>query len=278
MTLSLETQTSVHVVSPQSMEGETNACFVTSDEGERERERTLQHNLLLKATRERQIHIPIKLDEGGAILESGTGSGIWLLDLAKTIPDTSEIIGIDIAPNLFPQPSTLPLNVKFHVQSVLTLSPEWTNKFDFVHQRLLVLGLREAEWKIALSEIYRVLKPGGWVQLVEINNSEESGPMLAMFSKWQKYVKEAGFSDIRLTWHYSPAGKWAGQEGLKGKKNILEFMRAVREQMVKARLEFGFAAGESGFDKLIEDVEQEFDSHYETRTRYVMICGRKPIH
>ena len=36
-----------------------------------------------------------------------------------------------------------------------------------MHQRLLVLAFTSVDWKKALSEIFRVLLPGGWVQLGE---------------------------------------------------------------------------------------------------------------
>lgn len=207
------------------------------------------------------------------------------------MPATTELIGTDIKANLFPEPSTLPPNLQFQVQSVLNLSKEWTNKFDLVHQRLLIFGLRDAEWHQALGEIYRVLKPGGWFQLFEIDEWEESGPELTAAKqvlsrlvelqdmgfwpngsvKWQKYVEEAGFADIRVTWHYTPIGKWAGQDGSYGKENRLGLMRGSKQALIK----FGLM-DEKGFDQLYEQVDQEMDSHPGTRARYIMICARKP--
>ncbi|KAH9841078.1 uncharacterized protein C8Q71DRAFT_743255 [Rhodofomes roseus] len=43
-----------------------------------------------------------------------------------------------------------------------------TGRFKLVHQRLLIAALRSWEWTVALREIFRVLQPGGWVQLGEV--------------------------------------------------------------------------------------------------------------
>lgn len=207
------------------------------------------------------------------------------------MPATTELIGTDIKANLFPEPSTLPPNLQFQVQSVLDLPKEWTNKFDLVHQRLLVFGLRDPEWRQALGEIYRVLKPGGWFQFFDIDEWEESGPKMTAAKqvlsrlvelqdmafwpngsvKWQKYVEEAGFADIRVTWHYTPIGKWAGQDGSYGKENKLGLMRGCKQALIKYGL-----MDEKEFDQLYEQVDQEMDSHPGTRARYIMICARKP--
>jgi ubiquinone/menaquinone biosynthesis C-methylase UbiE len=41
--------------------------------------------------------------------------------------------------------------------------------FDFVHLRLFVLAFNEMQWDKSLKEIYRVIKPGGYIQLMEVN-------------------------------------------------------------------------------------------------------------
>jgi len=218
--------------------------------------------------------------------------GIWLQDLAKTVPPTAELVGIDIEENLFPQPSTLPPNLHFQVQSVLDLPKEWTNKFDLVHQRLLLLGLRDAEWRKALGEINRVLKPGGWFQMLEIDEWEQSGPKLTVFKelirrllelrgvegfwpngsiKWQRYAEEAGFVDVRMARHYAPIGKWAGQDGIYGKENKLGLLRGSKKALVALGL-----VDEKEFDELLEQADQEMNSHPGTRARYIIICAQKP--
>jgi hypothetical protein len=39
--------------------------------------------------------------------------------------------------------------------------------FDVVHIRLLVLGLPQGSWDLACKNLFRLLKPGGWLQWEE---------------------------------------------------------------------------------------------------------------
>lgn len=65
----------------------------------------------------------------------------------------------------------------FAVTSVLDLPDEWTNKFDLVHQHLLIGALKYDAWAVAIKEIFRVIKPGGLVELCEsIPFKLDSGP------------------------------------------------------------------------------------------------------
>lgn len=90
-----------------------------------------------------------------------------MLDLANDVPDTISLYGIDISPHLFP-PSPPP-NVQFLATSITQLPVDWTSTFTLVHQRLLLAGLSHAAWQAAFSEMYRVLVPGGWINLFELN-------------------------------------------------------------------------------------------------------------
>ncbi|KAF5344636.1 hypothetical protein D9756_011228 [Leucocoprinus leucothites] len=267
--------------------------FLPSDSEERKR-LAIQHNLVLSGSGGKHIHAPVGLESISAVLETATGSGIWLEEVAKQLPSTAELFGVDLSPNLFP--ASPPLNIRFLQGSVLELPKEWTNKFDLVHQRLLVAGLRKEEWFKALGEIYRVLKPGGWFQLYEIVEWEKSGPaqkkigelMTVLFeargverpwlnggAHWQKYMEEAGFKDLRVTWHGWPMGRWAGEEGLLGKESQLGFLRGVKAPVLKAG-GFGIIKGEEDFDELVAEVGKELDNVDGTRMRCIMICGQKP--
>ncbi|OZJ03759.1 hypothetical protein BZG36_03078 [Bifiguratus adelaidae] len=53
------------------------------------------------------------------------------------------------------------------------------NHFDFVYPRYLEAGFTSDNWTFILGEIKRVTKPGGWVQLVELDFTMRSaGPLL----------------------------------------------------------------------------------------------------
>ncbi|KAJ3861512.1 hypothetical protein EV359DRAFT_1484, partial [Lentinula novae-zelandiae] len=80
------------------------------------------------------IFAPAELEHSDQVLESGTGTGIWLLSLAETIPPTISFTGIDIHTRLFPQ--EFPSNVSFIQRSITNLPAEWTKRFKIVNQCL----------------------------------------------------------------------------------------------------------------------------------------------
>ncbi|CAG8806586.1 1593_t:CDS:2, partial [Gigaspora rosea] len=88
---------------------------------------------------------------------------------------TAKIIGIDISSN---QPTQIkPINFEFIKANALEGLPFEDNTFDFVFQRFLVSGYTTDKWPYVISEIVRVLKPGGFVELCEPSNVTGGGPV-----------------------------------------------------------------------------------------------------
>ena len=83
------------------------------------------------------------------------------MEAAKVLGSEVQIDGFDIEGRNFPRHP--PSNVSFCLASVTELPSAWTNRYKFVHQSLLTAALQKPQWEIALSEIHRVLQPGGWV-------------------------------------------------------------------------------------------------------------------
>ncbi|KAJ3902563.1 hypothetical protein F5879DRAFT_923761 [Lentinula edodes] len=95
---------------------------------------------------------PTNLTTGDRVLESAAGSG-------NTVPFHPSIRN------------------HFTVNSVVDLpNPDWTDTVSFAHQRLLVAAMNDTLWRSAVAELFRVIKPGGWVELVEIEAQD--------FSSW----------------------------------------------------------------------------------------------
>lgn len=87
------------------------------------------------------------------IADVGTGTGLFLLDIAKDLPKPSHFTGFDITDAHFPT-KDIPDNVKFHQHDMRTPFPEeYLGKFDLVCLRLVQLGLRGEEWDLAVKQL-----------------------------------------------------------------------------------------------------------------------------
>ncbi|KAI9322160.1 S-adenosyl-L-methionine-dependent methyltransferase [Dichotomocladium elegans] len=135
-------------------------------------------------------HLPLNAN----ILDIGCGSGSWVMEVAIDHPN-AHVTGIDMA-DMFPT-TIRPENVTFQLCNILDGLPYPDNTFDFVHMRQLIVALRGTEWPMVLCEIYRVLKPGGLVQLVESDFTVHRGQDPFIASKLETLLGEAQFADIQ---------------------------------------------------------------------------------
>ncbi|RIA99728.1 S-adenosyl-L-methionine-dependent methyltransferase [Glomus cerebriforme] len=119
------------------------------------------------------------------VLDVACGAGTWLLDLSINYPK-SKFFGLDIKP-LFPK-EIKPDNLEFIQADMLNGLPYPDNEFDFVHQETMLLMLTPDQWNYAISEIVRVTKPGGWIELVEpYSFATGAGPLFVEFVSHQRH-------------------------------------------------------------------------------------------
>ncbi|KAK5659625.1 hypothetical protein OQA88_829 [Cercophora sp. LCS_1] len=124
-----------------------------------------------------------------AVVDIGTGTGIWAIDFADMYPD-AQVTGTDLSPM---QPSWAPCNLKFEIDDA-TLPWTWApDSFDFVHMRYLLGAIND--WTALFMQAYRCCKPGGWVQSAEVDptfhsdhGTVDAHPVLA---KWNEMFREA---------------------------------------------------------------------------------------
>ena len=140
--------------------------------------------------------------------------GHWLRDLSTTLSSDNEYIGTDIDPSVFPK-NALP-NHTFHVQDINAPWPEeWADSFDVVHQRS-VLHAAGANMHNAVANLARMVKPGGWIQLMEAGlvTAPDNGPAMRQLIQLTQdifvaigagtstsrdlraWIEEAGFVDV----------------------------------------------------------------------------------
>ncbi|KAL7941077.1 S-adenosyl-L-methionine-dependent methyltransferase [Trichoderma barbatum] len=99
------------------------------------------------------------------IAEIGTGTGMWLLDVASQCPPTIQLDGFDISGDQFPHKSALPNNVTLSIMDAFGQVPEELHgKYDVVHMRLWSCIIRSNETDQLIHHVTQLLKPGGYLQ------------------------------------------------------------------------------------------------------------------
>ncbi len=99
------------------------------------------------------------------ILDIGCGTGIWCREMAALYPSAT-IVGLDYDISALTHHSK-PRNVFWREADALQLLPIASNTVDFVHQRFAATWIPFGRWPDVLSELVRVTRPGGYVELVE---------------------------------------------------------------------------------------------------------------
>ncbi|ROV90906.1 hypothetical protein VMCG_09957 [Cytospora schulzeri] len=109
-------------------------------------------------------NIPTDLSQA-RIADVGTGTGIWLLDLASKLPGTARIDGLDVSLDAAPQPELFPANVTLREWDIKKPVPEdLVGVYDIVHIRNFSFVLLDAEIPQVLRNLSDLIKPGGYLQ------------------------------------------------------------------------------------------------------------------
>ncbi len=221
---------------------------VPNDEGEQERMDLHYHSMRL-SLQNKLFHAPLAAPTG--ILDVGTGTGIWAMDVADEFP-AAEVIGFDLSPI---QPMYVPPNLQFEVLDAEDTWDYGKNRFSLVHTRYMN-GFSLKSWPHFYKEAFACLKPGGWVENQEFDavivSDDNTIPKDSVVQRWAalwnegverigmtgrcypdvqvEQMRQAGFVDVKVIPFKMPIGPWpkdkqlreAGWFGLVGLMNGID--------------------------------------------------------
>jgi ubiquinone/menaquinone biosynthesis C-methylase UbiE len=226
------------------------------------------------------------------ILDVGTGTGRWAIEMAQLFPDAN-VIGLDVnLPVVDEQAATgveaRPDNYAFVPGNILEGLPFPDESFDFVHMRLLVSAMPHDQWPRVVSELARVTRPGGWVESVETTLMEGGGPALAQIIKWGEpvmarrniqmqdgarvgeYMNAAGLVNVYARRLELPCGRAGGRGGRVGAMVATDYMtgaKAFAGLIVAQGL-----ASQAAVDAVLKGAETELDSRQVTVTAPIYLA------
>ncbi|KAI1422002.1 S-adenosyl-L-methionine-dependent methyltransferase [Xylaria sp. FL1777] len=180
-----------------------------------ENDTTAQHDAIREAMGGLVV-CPIDLGTPGMrILDSGTGDGYWLLDLITrhSALKNAILMGTDIQDAKFPKDSSTS-SISFHVQSITKAWPtEWKRSFDFVHQRLVLGACGSFPFDEAVDNLAELVKPGGWIQLIEPDQTcgITDGPAMRDFITLVTFVFEDMGGHVRYAYDVK---RWLLEAGM----------------------------------------------------------------
>ncbi|KAL7269872.1 hypothetical protein RUND412_007443 [Rhizina undulata] len=160
-----------------------------NDEQEQDR-MDIMHHCCLLALHGELILAPVGKDwNPQKILDVGTGSGIWAIDMADAYP-SAHVIGTDLSPI---QPQWVPPNVSFEVDDLEEIWTYKENSFDYIHLRNMAGYVYD--WDKLYEQAYKALKPGGWIEVQDFSDifscDDGSLPKDAAIVVWLEHWAEA---------------------------------------------------------------------------------------
>jgi SAM-dependent methyltransferase len=241
----------------------------------------MQHYVLQKAF---QANFLAPIQHPATILDVGSGTGRWMVEVSQQFP-RARLYGIDVDhPTM-----SFPKQCSFTQGNLLQGIPFPDGSFDFVHQRLLMLGLPLTHWPSTIDELRRVTVSGGWIELVECDlffypqgpatkqlmtwistASQHRGIDIGVGKKIASFVQGSGLLNITERQIAIPLGHWGGRIGT---MLLTDFSLAARETL-KPFVVKTLSLDPQMYDNTVEQWIKECDSN-QTSCDFTCVYAQK---
>ena len=262
----------------------TNATYVLPKDNEEINRLDFQH-FMLRAVIQGNYIAPLDKNPQ-AVLDVGTGTGRWAQEIAFEFPH-AYVVGCDLIEQKSERTSSPP-NFQFVEADALKGLPFGDATFDFVHQRLLFLAIPATAWQSEINELVRLVRPGGWVELVETELSGQNlGPACLQMGEWMitisqmrgadpsqvpnmaNHLRTAGLQNIITKPFTIPVGNWGGRLGTMMATDMISITKALKPLII-AKL----GIDPNAFEKAVQNQQAEWEQLRVTATFHA-VCGQK---
>ncbi|KAK1148051.1 hypothetical protein N8T08_010686 [Aspergillus melleus] len=224
------------------------------------------------------------------IADIGTATGIWLIDLAETLPPSVQLDGFDITLDATPPSKWLPSNVTLQHWDARTEPPrEWIGTYDVVHIRLFAIVFDEHEAVSMLRRLRKLLS--GYLQWAEVDMSSCGIEKAHPSNKVDAMIELLGHSNkeyIKEEWSWCP--KLPGLFLREGFENVRQDVRDTPPHLLTPthecslflldswvrRMVNGTGQG-AKYRALIQQVEREASQGSVWKFTRWTVVGRKPF-
>ncbi|BCR92510.1 class I SAM-dependent methyltransferase [Aspergillus chevalieri] len=280
------------------------AYLYPNDEQELDR-LDMQHHMFKLINEGRLFFAPVENPQ--RILDIGTGSGIWPMEMAPIFPQ-AEIIGTDLSPV---QPTEVPENVHFLVDDATEDDWLWENDhFDFIHISHLTGSL--PSYKALLRKAMRYLKPGGYIECHELDpkprcddgtmppenpdgfcdyalhdwfdlsvrSGQVSDPprQFRVAPRMAQWMNDLGFVDVQSRKSKLPTNPWPSDPHLSniGSWSETNWLEALSGWSYKPLMVLGWSKPE--IEVFLVDVRKSIQNRdIHSYTEFHVVTGRKPL-
>jgi ubiquinone/menaquinone biosynthesis C-methylase UbiE len=255
-----------------------NTYFMPRDQHELNR-LNLRHRALQKAG-DKNIFAPVRNPR--YVLDVGCGTAKWCQEIAHHFQH-ARVVGLDIDRQPIDRAQStlsLPPNFKFVQANALRGLSFPDASFDYVHARFISSFVPLPQWPEMIAELVRVIRPGGWLELVE------NGLPPAAMGPLQREITQAVlvlFERLRIGFVSASLLGWVQDAGLSqtGQRDVALRGKGVAKNMYLAvknlrplLLQYGLLSAER-FEMLISGLYEEM-LHYQTPLPILAVWGTKP--